>query len=500
MSNATAMTLLDCYNLEFKNINVPDLNNVVKERLIKHPDIRGLGDKLVHVEDTFGNPKFWEELFLAEMKAIEQSSSTEPLKKAQKELIQQEKFIIESFYQKKRDEWHALKANDENSMQWTAVLFTLSRAFINVIKNEACTSACASYIEIRNIVKTSFTMNAEDLVKQFAGDTVKKQPILECLYYIGGWLITACNKFGKRLTKKNKIDQGSLGDILSTLFSDHTIEKDTSLPISKVENKENFGGLKFISKPFYHFVLRLETVFVKCLSPQNLFILGNKLIQNVYCAFIESIDVKRYILANLLPKEDNIEDETMNELTRYLCRTYVRMRGKDFVRNLMAIEFSNLTKALRSQLAAKSQPQPKNGGKKGGGGDSKVEDSFIYAGKKNLYQSTKVPALDEILKAEGLSLSGKKREKFERLKSHFKPNNNDDSSSDSCGSDSEEISNETTLATNEVDSNSDIGDDDEDIINHLALNTITDDIVEDWENEKSEQLLFQEELELSNGE
>ena len=53
--------------------------------------------------------------------------------------------------------------------------------------------------------------------------------------------------------------------------------------------------------------------------------------------------------------DDEIEDEiVLAEAVLFMCRTYCRMRGKDFSRNLMATEFNNLGKALRSTVAVKA--------------------------------------------------------------------------------------------------------------------------------------------------
>ena len=53
--------------------------------------------------------------------------------------------------------------------------------------------------------------------------------------------------------------------------------------------------------------------------------------------------------------DDEIEDEiVLAEAVLFMCRTYCRMRGKDFSRNLMATEFNNHGKALRSTVAVKA--------------------------------------------------------------------------------------------------------------------------------------------------
>jgi len=54
---------------------------------------------------------------------------------------------------------------------------------------------------------------------------------------------------------------------------------------------------------------------------------------------------------NVMRGDDELEDEIMDDLVAYLVRTYCGMRGKEFCRNIMAINFTNLGKGVRPTFA-----------------------------------------------------------------------------------------------------------------------------------------------------
>lgn len=147
----------------------------------------------------------------------------------------------------------------------------------------------------------------------------------------------------------------------------HCLDKyeiaDKNLPTAKVERTEMFGELKYISSQYFDFILRIEYVFIKVLTPLNLSVLGSKIISDIYSAFQSNETLFEYVKINILGIAygyDNENEEVgIREVISYMTRTYCRMRGKDFVRNLMAIEFDNLTKAHRSQMAAISKKKGK---------------------------------------------------------------------------------------------------------------------------------------------
>jgi len=106
---------------------------------------------------------------------------------------------------------------------------------------------------------------------------------------------------------------------------------------------EMFGGLNFVSATYYDFVLKLEYVFVRCLTSTKLAVLGSSLVQRVYNDICVNIYV-RQSLVNVMRVDDELEDEIMDDLVAYLVHMYCHMRGEYFCRNIMATNFTSLGK------------------------------------------------------------------------------------------------------------------------------------------------------------
>ena len=98
---------------------------------------------------------------------------------------------------------------------------------------------------------------------------------------------------------------------------------------------------------YLNFVLRIEFVFVKLLTKNNLVVIGNTLISKIYDEIIAHNFARREILTIII---DVFYFETMNTLICFMVRTYYRMRGKYFVRNLTMTNFKNLTKVVRPYM------------------------------------------------------------------------------------------------------------------------------------------------------
>ena len=107
-----------------------------------------------------------------------------------------------------------------------------------------------------------------------------------------GWHITACLKAG-RIRSSKRMD-GQLGKVMISLFEWGTVDRKdvNNLPTEKVILSEMFGGLNFVSIMYYDFILKLEYVFVKCLTSEKLAVLGNSLIQRISHNLCESIEVR----------------------------------------------------------------------------------------------------------------------------------------------------------------------------------------------------------------
>ena len=205
-----------------------------------------------------------------------------------------------------------------------------------------CSDSTSSSLEISRTVELSFT--EEDISALYSSE------MLSTLYYIAGWHVTACFKAGK--IRAGKKGDGELGKTMIELFECGTVNKaDTlNLPTEKVVRSEMFGGLSFVSASYYEFILRIEYVFVKCLTSTKLAVLGNTLVQRVYQNLCESTSL-RMCIEGILDSDDGIDKEVMDMLVLFLVQTYCRMRGKDYCRQIMTTEFKDLGKGVRPTMA-----------------------------------------------------------------------------------------------------------------------------------------------------
>ena len=171
-------------------------------------------------------------------------------------------------------------------------------------------------------------------------------------------------------------------------FENSIVEQDdaevSDLPVKKVMRTQEFGGLKFVSKDFYHFVLRLEHVFVLTRTPNILAVLGHNIINRVYEDLVRSVPT-RNMVKDILFIEPPVEE--LHDLVKYLVQTYCCMRGKDYCRQLMRTDFNNLGKCVHSKLAVLSNKD--NYAKK-----SKTEEGKESTAEPNQNDGNDITVLD----------------------------------------------------------------------------------------------------------
>ena len=145
---------------------------------------------------------------------------------------------------------------------------------------------------------------------------------------------------------------------LNTLVLTLTLPKEVALsnnnvPTMKVERVEQFGVLAYANEEFFRFFERLEYVFRKTLTPKLLMMNGSSLIDVVY----EGFNTQECVL-NIVSDfcESNINSDIIQTVTKYITRSYCRMRGKDFVRKLMSRDTHSLKQRREPTLAAVSDP------------------------------------------------------------------------------------------------------------------------------------------------
>ena len=332
----------------FKSLKPPNLDHIVNNELpTSSSDWIGYTDKkelLCSLSTTDAWSSFTTELVNTIKSYLDQAIPTNKsktgkvllLKKIQKTLAEKEEALIEAFVFK--NTVVSLGSYFENAERRGAI-GVLARRMIDMVKHDMCSQSSKFATEITSLIRMSFAES--NIIACY------KQCMLPTIYYIAGWHIATCLK----MSKKRK---GKLGDAMIYLFEYATVERNTGIELdycSKVKKNEMFGGLHFVSENFFHFVLRLEYVFVNCLTPVKLAVLGNRLMMHVHDKLNECNALRDDII-NMIGEDT--EENVVSELISHLVRTYCRMRGKDFCRQLMATDFTNLGKGVRPTMAVLS--------------------------------------------------------------------------------------------------------------------------------------------------
>ena len=173
---------------------------------------------------------------------------------------------------------------------------------------------------------------------------------------MAGWYAHALRKASLRR-------QSNVQSMTRNVYNNITVGKDVagraSLSIHKVGRVELFGGLKHVSHAYFMFILRMEYVLTKILTPEKLVMMRSDLITNVYGELSSNPNDLRLIRSFYIGGSDTPNDDTFSELVVRLTRSYCRMRGKDFVRKYMQFGFKNknLGKGIRPTLAVISNPE-----------------------------------------------------------------------------------------------------------------------------------------------
>ena len=174
--------------------------------------------------------------------------------------------------------------------------------------------------------------------------------VLETLYYILGFMLNSMRKLSLRMSEQ-------ISDSFRYLHNKCKIiqviaKNNVDLPREKVDCIIAFGGLTYPSADFFEFSLRIENVFVSCLSEQNLVIYGPRLIDKIRMNLIENKLVLT-AFSKFLP--GSITNELLQDVSRCFFTVYSRMKGKDFSYKLLKAR-SSMKVTTRNKQAVLADP------------------------------------------------------------------------------------------------------------------------------------------------
>ena len=265
------------------------------------------------------------------------------------------------------------------SGHYIAIWFLLSSVFIWCVRKEMCNGVSDGIEKVEIIVKEAFTKEINDIF--MASESMNLKNYQEKIYMLAGYLVNATEKASKQKKDDSKIQIVMKEFTNAVKLNWDDSEAIAKLPAGEVIRVELFGGLKYVTEKFFQFVMRIESVFVSCLKPEYLVMVGSDLIVRVYSSFIDDPGAHEFI-SSFLTNYDKDDDEVII-LTKYVTRTYCRLLGKDFARKMMSRDIKSNVQTTRTTQAVVSQ-------------------SKFYESKKNTKQEVTVDDAEENLLFQGI--------------------------------------------------------------------------------------------------
>jgi hypothetical protein len=185
----------------------------------------------------------------------------------------------------------------------------------------------------------------------------------ETLYYITGWLLRVAEKQAAR-RKQGSCLQNALTELVKNASATDATEI-SSLPTRKVtEVQIHEAKLKCPSADFFNFVALVEHICETLLLEENLVIHGPGIVKDL----AKILQTETAVLSRLkkcigLP---NIEAECLEETAGCLIRSYMNMRGKDYVRTILGASAKADTVGHRPKMQMVSMMGGQSKGKTSG--------------------------------------------------------------------------------------------------------------------------------------
>jgi hypothetical protein len=169
----------------------------------------------------------------------------------------------------------------------------------------------------------------------------------EVLYYISGWLLCAAGKQAAR-RKEGSCLQKTLTALVTNASATDATEI-SSLPTRRVTDAQiHEAKLKFPTTHFFDFVAVVEKVCETLLLEQNLVIHGPGIVKDIAVLLQEEPAVlSRLKKCIALP---DLDDTCLKETAGCLLNSYMNMRGKDYVRNILGASVKADTVGHRSKM------------------------------------------------------------------------------------------------------------------------------------------------------
>ena len=174
--------------------------------------------------------------------------------------------------------------------EWKNSLYIIGFSFVsNVHENLHCENIQESSKEAISLI------TAGDLKSILPSDVC----LAETMYYIAGWLLSVIGNESDR--RKDTIVSNILDNIFITCNIDRESADSCALLCGKVNRVMAYGGLKYPSASFYHFVAKIEKCFGTIITSENLLLHGPSLNNLIMLSLRNNLRLE-ILFAHLLEK------------------------------------------------------------------------------------------------------------------------------------------------------------------------------------------------------
>lgn len=341
---------------DFVALKTPHVEKILGLHTSSHCYKQMLLSQPLQNEDKLLNPQIWEP-FLCEIVLAVAECMPEKQKKSiahnNKQLFVMIQKSVYDFAQNNGNISVEVCEKRTGSLKGHWVSFMMGHAwnFVSLTKKEMSNGVSGGIEIITTTVEEAFKLPMTEL--EAKETTIAVTEYKEKIYYIAGYLVDA---MGKASHHRKKGVKEALNCIVSNVKLDRDAEEIQNLPSGEVKRIEMFDGLKYVTKEFYEFVVRLEYIFLILLSPEYLTMVGAELIIQLYKAlnsqqeFIDSITAFINLNCDIEVESCNVES-----IVKYISKTYCRLRGKDFVRKMMARDTRTTDQTTRQAQKAVSE-------------------------------------------------------------------------------------------------------------------------------------------------
>jgi hypothetical protein len=213
--------------------------------------------------------------------------------------------------------------------------------YLSMAIKRGCGDGGQTLSEIALQIVAEYTQEGVDITE----DTL----LTRTIYNIAGWLVRATEKKA-RLIKNNINLRSALNKVAENAVATNALERQ-QLPTGKVDTTYTTisNALRYPSEAFFRIVLIVERVCERVLIERSVLIYGSQVVDELTEVLADTPAIRS---ATKICSGNTLDDIELDLAVNYLTSTYMKMRARDFVRQLMGKTRKSLQQGTRPTLGA----------------------------------------------------------------------------------------------------------------------------------------------------